>query len=862
MQAAGAPRTFGSVLHYLLLAIAMTMYAASVDVAWLHLTQGPPAQRVHIRWAPTVSISERVQAEREHGLVDGVPFEGRTWQYFLRKRSRTDIQQLLSDPRVEDTFHINRAAFRVELDRVDLSPRMRSWLESDRLGQLSLALALAAAFMTWWLRRTLRAALLAARRGAHRSAVSVLRAFEWIEGPSASLPSNSRLAPRWLIVLASVWAVIAIPYVAVGPPDFEEYFTGVVSTQVAMKAIAHGAWPFWNLDFGLGAPQPLRFHFITHPFAPLCLMTDCQALLRSIAAIHLVIGAMFMTLLVRRLVSSWSLAVAAGLTFCLSSSVVQPMLLDDWPLTAMHESALPIMLYGLLALDESTDWRGALLWALVLGGISGLILSMTVPIVTLVIVAIVAVSAPGLGRRLPWLVLAAAITLLMGAEHLHHIYAELVRSPSYLGRTGHDDHTLAGHLWSAFIRPLSLSRGGDNWRTVFFGPPFAVAAAGGAIFLRDARTRPFRVGLLLGLVGLIVPPAWLFNINTARWLYRAELNVFGIVMAACAIDRWTSSPPRIRLRTAIVVTQLCWIALTFEPVWYSTVRVAAGLEPPHRNVLISPGIAEEIAARERVAAGRVIFGPEAHAALRIPWFNTAGLAPNELPALGVPTISAVVYGITTDELSPQSATLEGEITATASMIRSHPLLDVLGVRYVMAYEGDSVADGLPEIERWPNGLRMYENDGAWPEAFFVDDLRNDRIPRLAGCGHDRFLCADFSQYDLQRRDDPLQITRLDDGFRLTFPPRDSRRYILITQWYYAEWRVTDGRASVHRAAEQLIGIEVAPGERTVTVQYRPYLRAALFGTGIATEVVIAVAIVMLATSRMSAGRSKPAVTEE
>ena len=147
---------------------------------------------------------------------------------------------------------------------------MRSWLESDRLGQLSLALALAAAFMTWWLRRTLRAALLAARRGAHRSAASVLRAFEWIEGPSASWPSNRRLAPRWLIVLASVWAVIAIPYVAVGPPDFEEYFTGVVSTRVAMNAIAHGAWPFWNLDFGLGAPQPLRFHFITHPFAPLC----------------------------------------------------------------------------------------------------------------------------------------------------------------------------------------------------------------------------------------------------------------------------------------------------------------------------------------------------------------------------------------------------------------------------------------------------------------------------------------------------------------------------------------------------------------------------------------------------------------
>ena len=829
------------------------MSVAAAFLAWLHLSQGPPAQRVHVRWAPTVSISERLQAEREHGLVNGVSFEGRTWQYFLRKRSRTEIQQLLSDPRVEDTFHINRAALRVELDRGDLSPRMRTWLESDRLGQLSLALALAGAFMTWWLRRVLRAAVLAARRGAHRSAASVLRTFEWIEGRSASSPSNRRLAPRWLLVLAGVWLVIAIPYVAVGPPDFEEYFTGVVTTQVAMKAIVHGAWPFWSLDFGLGMPQPLRFHFIQHPLAPLCLVADCHAVLRSIAAIHLLIGAIFMTLLGRRFTSSWVLASAAGLTYCLCSSVVQPMLVDDWPLTAMHEFALPIMMYALVALDEAVDQRAALLWSLLLGGVAGLILSETLPVITLTMLAVMAVSTPRLRRRLPWLVLAAAVTLLIGAAHLHALYVEFVRTPGHLGRTSSDDHTLAGHLWSAFLRPLSLSRADDNWRTVFFGPPFAVAATVGAFVIRDSRIRPLKVGLLLGVLGFIVPPAWLFNVNSAPWLYRAQLNVFGTILAVCALDRWTSSPDRVQLRTAIVFAQLCWIAVTVMPVWYSIVRVATGLEPAHRNVLISPGIAEQVAARERIAAGRVILGPKTDAALRLPLFNSAGLALNELPALGIPTISVVVYGITTDELSPQFGLLDGEITATASTIQSRPLLDALGVRYVMAFESDVAAAGLPEIQRWPSGLRMYENRDAWPEAFFVDALRNDPIPRMTDCGHDRFLCADFSKYDLHRRDDPLQITRLYDGFRLTFPPHESRRYILITQWYYPEWRITDGRASVRRAAEQLIGLEVAPGERSVTVQYRPHLRAALFGMGITTELVVAIAIAVLGLRlRMSA----------
>jgi len=845
--------------QYFLLALSASMFAAAAFLAWLHVSQGPPAQRVHVRWAPAVSTSERVESEREHGLVNGVAVEGRTWQYFLRKRSRSEIQQLLSDPRVEDTFHINRASLRVELDRGDLSPRMRAWLESDRLGQLSLALALAGAFMTWRLRR---AVALAARRGAHRSAASVLRAFEWIERQPAASPSKGRPAPRWVLVLAGVWLVIAIPYVAVGPPDIEEYFTGVVTTQVAMKAIAHGAWPFWSLDFGLGMPQPLRFHFIQHPLAPLCLVADCQAVLRSIAAVHLLIAAIFMTLLARRFTSSWGLASAAGLTYCLCSSVVQPMLVDDWPLTAMHEFALPIMMYAVVALDEAVDQRAALLWSLLLGGVAGLTVSETLPVMTLTMLAIVAVSTPRLRRRLRWLVLAAAVTLLIGAAHLHHLFIEFVRTPAHLGRTSTDDYTLADHLWSAFLRPLSLSRADDSWRSVFFGPPFAVAAVVAAFVLRDSRIRPLQVGFLLGALGFfIIPPAWLFNVVSAPWLYSAQLNVFGIVLAVCALDRWTSSPDRVQLRTAIVFAQLCWIAVAVVPVWYSIVRVAAGLQRAHGNVLISPGIAEQIAARERIAAGRVIFGPKADAALRLASFNSAGLALNELPALGIPTTSVVAYGITTDELSPQFGLLDGEIAATASTIQSRPLLDALGVRYVMAFESDVPAAGLPEIQRWPNGLRMYENRDAWPEAFFVDALRHDPIPRMADCGHDRFLCADFSKYDLHRRDDPLQIARLDDGLRLTFPPSSARRFILITQWYYPEWTITHGRASVHRAAEQLVGVEVEPNERSVTVQYRPYLRAGLFAMGIATEALIAIAIVLLAVRLYTgAARTEQAAT--
>ena len=135
------------------LVMPLTVMAAGAWLAWFHLTQGPSTQRVHIRWAPTVTATERDRIEREAGLVDGARFEGRTWQYFLRDRSSANIHRLVSDPRVEDTFHIDRGMYRVQLDRPDLSPWFRRWLESDRLGYISFVLLLLGTATIWWLRQ-------------------------------------------------------------------------------------------------------------------------------------------------------------------------------------------------------------------------------------------------------------------------------------------------------------------------------------------------------------------------------------------------------------------------------------------------------------------------------------------------------------------------------------------------------------------------------------------------------------------------------------------------------------------------------------------------------------------------------------
>ena len=154
-----AARALYRVRASLVLVPSVTLWVAGIWLAWFHLTQGPPTQRVHIRWAPTVTAAERDRIERETGLVDGVPLEQRTWQYFLRDRSSANIHRLIADPRVEDTFHIDRDTYRVQLDRPDLSASARRWLESDRLGQLAFLILLFAIVTTWWFRQRLVSAI-------------------------------------------------------------------------------------------------------------------------------------------------------------------------------------------------------------------------------------------------------------------------------------------------------------------------------------------------------------------------------------------------------------------------------------------------------------------------------------------------------------------------------------------------------------------------------------------------------------------------------------------------------------------------------------------------------------------------------
>lgn len=84
----------------------------------------PGGWHVNVRWAPSVGDAERADLEAKYGLLLLQPHAERTWVYRLRDSSRPAVQALVSDPRVEDTYGIDRNDFRVSAPRLTLARQL------------------------------------------------------------------------------------------------------------------------------------------------------------------------------------------------------------------------------------------------------------------------------------------------------------------------------------------------------------------------------------------------------------------------------------------------------------------------------------------------------------------------------------------------------------------------------------------------------------------------------------------------------------------------------------------------------------------------------------------------------------------
>jgi hypothetical protein len=652
---------------------------------------------------------------------------------------------------------------------------------------------------------------------------------------------------RTLLFLLGAWLLFAIPFVAVGANDVEDFYTAVTTTKIVIDSMFGGASPFWSMDSALGVPQPFRFHFITDPLSPLCHVWDCAQVLRLSAALHVLLGVVFMALLVRRITSDESVACLAGLTFLFSSSIVQPTYVDDWSTTVIAVASLPVLIYAAYALLAADRPRDALRWSLVLGGVSGFTLSMVFPYAVLLPVALFLLTQPRatLGRW-RWLLLAAGVAVLIGGGHLYHLWEQYQLTPPSVHRDDHEEPALLTHLWSAFVRPVAMPWVMTSWRTVFIGAPLAIAAAVSFVSKKDAALRPFKLAILIAVALWFIPESWLFNLMTNRWGYRQGINVFGIVLGACAIAQLHRTPGRAPIARVVMALQIVAIGVAFWPEWAAVAQAATDPRVLERSQRVNQksGVTPAVAALEKTTYGRVAVTPHVSDLMRRFMLTRDGLAPNQLQIAGVPSLYAEAHGITLDPIAPMRYAFIGISPPTAAMVTTAATLNVLGVRYVIAMPEDAVSDRLHLVQT-VGGMRIFENADAWPEAFFVPRFPSTPLPRLPDCGHDRFFCVDFARADIERDPTPIMIDRHRDGMTLRFAPSNEPRRILVTQWYQPHWRVTAGSAHLVRAAEQVLGLEVAPGEQRVTIEFLPVFRAVLFFGGIVTEAAVLLLIVWL-----------------
>ena len=87
---------------------------AVVCVAYVATREHAPI--VHVRWSPRVDATQRASLIRQYDLARCSVFDERTDSCELLDTGRSNIADIVADARIEDTYHIDRAALQVSPD--------------------------------------------------------------------------------------------------------------------------------------------------------------------------------------------------------------------------------------------------------------------------------------------------------------------------------------------------------------------------------------------------------------------------------------------------------------------------------------------------------------------------------------------------------------------------------------------------------------------------------------------------------------------------------------------------------------------------------------------------------------------------
>jgi hypothetical protein len=804
-------------------------------MAYVHWTEGPPAQRVNIRWAPDVTQVQRERAERELGLTEPDLFEGRTWRYFLRKRSREDIERLITDPRVEDTFHIDRAAFRVQLDRPEMSPRLRTLLESDHGDAISLIFAAGATILLW---RARRALVTFSRRFAAFIAAAVT-------GVSKAQRERIHPGPRELTIAIGLGILFLLPLLIYGPYEEEIVQATIMPNQMFFKELFHGHWIYWLNNLGFGAPMPLGDPLTFHPiFAPLVAFTSLRVTLSAVWLVHVVV----MVIYFLRLLAATDIRLPwlrVVLTACLVTSA--PAILyfyeSDWIQMVITWTLLPVVVFYLRETIlggarehfwPSALWLGLLFGFWVTNAHPGYVVQLTM------ILAIYVIVAAPLDRRIYLcLGVAAALCTAIASVRVYTLLREAQLFPA--SASGVRDGTALQSYITAFISPFGRPR----IRSPFIGFGVGVAAVGSLMLLRRipaSHVRGCAAAFVASAVFNVIPPkAWDHLIPAVSpWLFRDSMAFFGLLAGGWVLQR-AFRGPQLAYKCAAALLVLLQVVQQSRLPGLSVPEVARRSDKLqfYRYQGRPFGLGRILVEDAKRFGPRIYLSPLVDYAMHGNLSSEGIHFSSDLVLLGLNPVNGWFKNVSVVVMQPPMSFMESFITGNTNVIANPTLLDVLGIDLLLTTEHETgVPPGLTVVDRPRppvsderlSDLVVLANADAWPQAVLLrHDAYTAQLPVRTGCTRTGAMCLDYEPLSRMRLDGNVDLQVSNGRYVARVPSSDQERLLFISAMYRPEWTATaaSGPLTIHPIANAFMGISVPPGITDITVAYTPRIQIAL-----------------------------------
>lgn len=673
---------------------------------------------------------------------------------------------------------------------------------------------------------------------------------------------------RWQFAVAvGTSIVLSIPLLLRGTPDVESYSMSIFSTVAFARNLLAGVDPWYVSGYGFGIPLPTSSWLIKFPPAIPAALLGVDGLYAAVWLGGEFLFSFYFLKLCSALTRYRGTALVLLATGLLSFSNLGTSYVDDWPEHFLGWAFFPACLWfvarTLLADSTRERVRAAAACALVLGIFTGsahqnemvtFYSGMAIVLAFLLWSRPKSVLAVGMAMVVA---LASALDVLVPTVRgmleggLNPAVEPLAITP--------DAPSLASY--GIFLEPLRTFAvaGLDGvfepayQRLPFFGLLVLALAVVGAIGLFRARApagalpndlaRAVSVGFLAYSVLTLLPPWVVLNLPR-MWMYRDGQTVFGLLCAAAALD-WMRKRHG-RLVWPVMALHLAQMALVAAPIVFNVFgngNEARLFSYARREHALFEGLRQAGV----TADSRVLLAGQLEQSIR-GFMPEAGVtAETDFPLEGLAVVNAWYRGGLTPELG--SASMEGRygtyetyISWSRNLRHLTPrALDVLGISHVAALENDldeiDVAAGLTSVAsiELPGGERrvsVLRNDDAWGRATLLAAGTVDAPPLRPDCPLSTIYCRDYDRFS-QRLQAKLRPEWAGSSMHVNLPPEHRGGTLFVSAVVGPNPRAAvDGQPREVRLFMGTFGtIEIAPGDREVTLSVRPTDRIALSVVG-------------------------------